>query len=524
MVGVPGRSRGCLTCRQRKIKCDEALPTCSQCRRSRRRYTCTGSVTGLFISIATPEHTKQRSVTQKRQDHIESKASKDSFQSSYRTVHNGRASNVLAPEMMLEFPLPPYPPSPTEALVQHFISHFIRTFGDTRNAPPFWLDQLPELYASSMSGPFKDSVRAATTLFYGVLTRDIPIQTEANRHYAKALHGLRSRLESGNLPTAQQATLASTVLTSNSMVICATIMMCHFEMMTSSSPHGWINHIEAAASMIEARGPENCRLGLEHQMFLTVRLFTLFVSMTTNKVHRFTSEPWMTTPFTESSRTLWHELIDILLLLPECLITAQEVLLSEREEPCELENKLQDSVFHLVTSLDCWQSQYPFATNSLETPFINSGEAGGRSHDAVARALVAVFDAASVIAFSLLILVSPSADHSNYNHRAEFHTQAVIHADAYIDSKYVTVPGGGSLLMAFALKIIGLWGPLQEQRDHAVKRLRIWDQQLVSHDARCFAAPVYLDCDAESESSNVYFANVANEVSRRRAENHLIVY
>ena len=53
----------------------------------------------------------------------------------------------------------------------------------------------------------------------------------------------------------------------------ASVMMCHFEMMASSSPDGWMNHIEAAAGMLERLGPENCRLGLEHEMFLTVRLF-----------------------------------------------------------------------------------------------------------------------------------------------------------------------------------------------------------------------------------------------------------
>jgi hypothetical protein len=44
-------------------------------------------------------------------------------------------------------------------------------------------------------------------------------------------------------------------------------------MMSSSSPDGWINHVEAAAKMLEIRGPKDCRLGLKHQTFLTVRIF-----------------------------------------------------------------------------------------------------------------------------------------------------------------------------------------------------------------------------------------------------------
>ncbi|KAL3958036.1 hypothetical protein ACCO45_008614 [Purpureocillium lilacinum] len=33
MVGVPGRSKGCSTCRRRKKGCDRRLPSCSQCLR-----------------------------------------------------------------------------------------------------------------------------------------------------------------------------------------------------------------------------------------------------------------------------------------------------------------------------------------------------------------------------------------------------------------------------------------------------------------------------------------------------------
>ncbi|KAK5233737.1 ccr4 associated factor [Exophiala xenobiotica] len=36
MVGVPGKSQGCNTCRKRKIKCDGEKPSCGQCKRGKR--------------------------------------------------------------------------------------------------------------------------------------------------------------------------------------------------------------------------------------------------------------------------------------------------------------------------------------------------------------------------------------------------------------------------------------------------------------------------------------------------------
>ncbi|KAK8166365.1 hypothetical protein IWX90DRAFT_432607 [Phyllosticta citrichinensis] len=40
MVGVPGRSKGCHTCRRRHVKCDERKPTCFRCERA--GYVCQG--------------------------------------------------------------------------------------------------------------------------------------------------------------------------------------------------------------------------------------------------------------------------------------------------------------------------------------------------------------------------------------------------------------------------------------------------------------------------------------------------
>ncbi|ORX93374.1 hypothetical protein BCR34DRAFT_608573 [Clohesyomyces aquaticus] len=40
MVGVPGRSKGCQTCRKRKVKCDETKPICQRC--TKAGYNCLG--------------------------------------------------------------------------------------------------------------------------------------------------------------------------------------------------------------------------------------------------------------------------------------------------------------------------------------------------------------------------------------------------------------------------------------------------------------------------------------------------
>ncbi|KAK1751951.1 Sterigmatocystin biosynthesis regulatory protein [Echria macrotheca] len=52
MVGVPGRSKGCITCRTRRKGCDLQRPTCGQC--TKAGLTCAGYSTPPTFVISTP--------------------------------------------------------------------------------------------------------------------------------------------------------------------------------------------------------------------------------------------------------------------------------------------------------------------------------------------------------------------------------------------------------------------------------------------------------------------------------------
>ncbi|KAH8816989.1 hypothetical protein F5884DRAFT_778150 [Xylogone sp. PMI_703] len=71
MVRVGARSKGCRLCRQRRIKCDEATPACTQCRTTGR--VCPGPITGIIIrdmtltvrqaTLAKPTRRQKRGIT-----------------------------------------------------------------------------------------------------------------------------------------------------------------------------------------------------------------------------------------------------------------------------------------------------------------------------------------------------------------------------------------------------------------------------------------------------------------------------
>ena len=93
---------------------------------------------------------------------------------------------------------------------------------------------------------------------YGTLTGDVSIQSEAYRWYGDGLNSQRECLGGAAIPSAD--------------AICAPMMMSYFEIVTSTTPDGWMLHMEAAAAMLAMLGPEACRAGFAHQMLRTVRL------------------------------------------------------------------------------------------------------------------------------------------------------------------------------------------------------------------------------------------------------------
>jgi hypothetical protein len=54
MVGVPGRSRACATCKKRRIACDSLVPPCGPCSRSKR--VCTFPQKHIFVLNAEGSH------------------------------------------------------------------------------------------------------------------------------------------------------------------------------------------------------------------------------------------------------------------------------------------------------------------------------------------------------------------------------------------------------------------------------------------------------------------------------------
>jgi hypothetical protein len=172
-----------------------------------------------------------------------------------------------------------YQPSRAEAFEQLFFSHFFDSYGRGIEmiGACSWLAKLPALMATSFSSStMKYSARATSMAFYGLLNGEVSIQTEARKSYTTALETRRKDLfrDTNAIQASKEA-------------LCATVMMRYFEIVSKTTPLAWMQHLNAAAAMLEEIGPGGCQVGFAHQLFRTVRLGAVSAKLEERWLARF---------------------------------------------------------------------------------------------------------------------------------------------------------------------------------------------------------------------------------------------
>ncbi|KAJ5290404.1 uncharacterized protein N7443_010657 [Penicillium atrosanguineum] len=348
MVNVPGRSRGCSTCRRRKIKCDESFPECLQCIKNRSQ--CSGPRTGAFFVHALPDRSS-RPVVKHTPAHLQSQT----------ITRNHKKTNdlMLWPPSVVSI----LQPDRTDIFDQLFVSRFIESFGfqaPAKNTPsPTWLDELAAFLTLPAPSFVKHSIRAGTMFFYGSLADDVSIKTEACRWYTRSLKGL-------------QDLLSKKTSSFTGDVICAVVMLAHFENLAGTSKEAWFQHVRAAARMLESGGAESCREGFLHQLFRHLRLLVFVASIFKNEEHVFSSPQWTEIPFELYPKGPFDRLVDILFVLLPCLTAADKLIKLQTGNAEPIRTNLRAQILGLVSQLHHWWTQCTAMMNfgelKLEAP------------------------------------------------------------------------------------------------------------------------------------------------------------
>ncbi|KAJ5578719.1 C6 zinc finger domain protein [Penicillium hispanicum] len=360
MVGVPGRSKGCNTCIQRKIKCDQGPVPCLNCRKSNRLCTGYKRRLGYIFShdvvLAGPTDTSEE----------------------FSVTHHGRwrKGEPQAPAKISTTrayrPLQPDPPvslgcqiSSTSTIREqlHYVMVERHTPGELlKNRPQSsstnWLLQLQGM--AIQSSALEDSMTAFLAARVGRIMGDSDLIYKGRGKYIDGLEKLQQALRNP-LHRLADETLA------------ACMALSYYELIegsagSASSDGAYEAHMRGAVMLLKLRGSEACGTSpLGHALFLALRVVMLLKSL---DLHRgtFLAEPeWLTKPWGRIPKSAVDRVYDIIGEMP---LVFQQI--DELDDQADTDKAAQTSrVLAIVTK--CLQVDHALRQSNYTFEESNSG-------------------------------------------------------------------------------------------------------------------------------------------------------
>ncbi|KAH6961972.1 hypothetical protein BKA56DRAFT_598155 [Ilyonectria sp. MPI-CAGE-AT-0026] len=281
MVGVPGRSKGCNTCRKRRVKCDETKPTCLRC--TKGGFECLGYERArLWHHTSTapfPVTTPLIPETEVQQDAI-----------------------VLAADRV---PSPP-PELSLIAFQGDFCFSFMFSNFVWRSYGALWLDQAAQ---GRLGGLSLDATKALAQANFGRLNHKSDIELEGVVQYGQCLKTLADDL--GRCMTLVQG--------AEDLLVPILVLLMHAA--SHADRTGAMFHLKGIARVLYLCGPE----AFQHQPYLNAfeaARATLLIAGLVGKQRLFFDDiKWRTVPWAlnPASKTPQSELLDILVVVPGIL-------------------------------------------------------------------------------------------------------------------------------------------------------------------------------------------------------------
>ncbi|KAJ6780895.1 hypothetical protein PWT90_05555 [Aphanocladium album] len=322
-------SRGCQMCRTRRIKCDEAKPTCNQCAKSRR--ICPGYKDEFDLVFRNETEATERRARKANNKALALKIGKqtssktpelvipvDSTRSSARssTRSSTSSSPILAPTQSID-----------DRTAHHFVSNYvlIPPQGTQRGYFEF---VVPLIKSENPSPHFKLAFEAcALAYFSNRMGNAAHLEKDALSKYVKALattgRAIRDPYESK-----QDATIAAVLLLS----LFENITSRHFGMLA------WSTHTEGAIQLVQNRGPEQLKTKVGRDIFVTVRTQQIIHSFSSGQPAQRGVDFWIKDAIKDSYAT---DLQRITLQVSELKTEANKLLVSLHRSPENIEIIMQ---------------------------------------------------------------------------------------------------------------------------------------------------------------------------------------
>ncbi|KAI0103240.1 hypothetical protein GGR51DRAFT_525152 [Nemania sp. FL0031] len=334
MVGVPGRSKGCLTCRKRRKGCDGKRPACTQC--SNRGLECGGYEKGRVFLNHT-QSTKEKAVTIVYRKGLEHSL--------------GTATDITLPSGLAQ-----------TAYIEKYISIFLTKYFPAGRAPTAdflgssrdWIEIAHGLHTS-------DEATQLSLLSLGLFAAGEP--QHAIQSYGRALSKLRTALR---LPSSAQndSTLATCQLL-------GLIEIFHgAEEDTQLQGSKWCSHLSGLLALIRARSPYAYQSGAGHQLFADARYPLLISALKDRQRFPLNAPEWRTIPWEKEPKSYIDKLYDIIADLTDILVDTDEMrCCDDIPQRADMHYKVLIACQSLEESLQNWAKE----TGPLTTFYDGNG-------------------------------------------------------------------------------------------------------------------------------------------------------
>ncbi|RFU30305.1 hypothetical protein B7463_g6005, partial [Scytalidium lignicola] len=305
MVGVPGRSKACHTCRQRRIACGLERPQCSQCVKSNR--VCAGyqrervfilnheSTEQALKSHAQaqsqilgnharngPGTGKTKGASEKAEECVPAKSREKTPPSSPQLLGQIVPHAVFRQQLLNEF------------LYNHVHEDFRRGHPDDGMTPWFMLLVDQPLMTKALEG----SILAVCTARIGRIHNDTALINESLKLYGLGLRELQKALWNPKLMYDDETLAACMALSTYEVMECP-----------GGTHQGWLSHHNGLERLIKLRGAEAHAEGLGHKIFL---IFRTTSSMDHKRISYLLDPKWIEIPWKKFPKLPYDRLIDIL--------------------------------------------------------------------------------------------------------------------------------------------------------------------------------------------------------------------
>lgn len=380
MVGVPGKSKGCTTCRRRKIRCDLQEPFCKTCTKSRR--VCEGYARfPVFLNRTLQGSEKRHGLEETKTPFLQS-LDQDLFQPQPILTNIDFQRGLVESRRAYDNRIIGQP-NDSAAYDQQIISALWEKYTPSNNSiqsgtPCVWLQHLINLPTRGI--PLHLSLRAFAMTRIGWINKDESLVLQGNLCYGRALNAVQKSLSS-------EASMWQDEL------FAAGFVLSVYELFESTTPSiaGWNNHISGLKHLVLVRGPQRHMTPFARAVLEEFRISSMIQCIQYRKSTFLGSPEWLTLPWSETGKDVYQQLYDKGFALAALLEAIDDARLTNENTKISIVSEYLGRLSGLDEELNLWYREILRGTPSPLYWHTQSTSLGGHLKKAVEPRTVSPF-------------------------------------------------------------------------------------------------------------------------------------